>query len=314
MNDIRGKHMQINIDQDEQLYRAAHALASPVRIRIMRALGERSMNVGELAQKLDIPMSSAALAVKILEEAGMIMSETQPGARGAMKICSRKTDTIAISLMSEETRETNVMTLQMPIGGYSLAENIQQLRPDCRIIFCTGHSEYALDAFRIHVSGYLLKPITPEAVQREINHIKGVRAEEKLMTIKCFGNFEVLYDGKSLPFKRKKAKELLAVLVDRHGSGITAKQICAILFPDDTDDTKNAAYLRQLILDLKNTLKMIGAEDVLRHETPYYRIDTNLVSCDYFRYLEVGKPRFHGEYMTQYSWAESTCAMLQFKE
>jgi hypothetical protein len=67
-------------------------------------------------------------------------------------------------------------------------------------------------------------------------------------------------------------------------------------------------------LDLKNTLKMIGVEDVLRHESPYYRIDTNLVSCDYFRYLETGKPTFHGEYMTQYSWAESTCAMLQFRK
>ena len=80
----------------------------------------------------------------------------------------------------------------------------------------------------------------------------------------------MLYNGKSLPFKRKKAKELLAVLVDRTGAGITAKQICAILFPDDTDDTKNSAYLRQLILDLKTTLKAVGAENVLCHESPYY--------------------------------------------
>ena len=200
------------------------------------------------------------------------------------------------------------------IGGLGLAEKLTELQPRCKIVFCTGYEEYAVSAFRLHVSGYLMKPITPEAVQREINHIKGVRASEKLLTIKCFGNFEVLYDGRSLPFKRKKAKELFAVLVDRNGAGITAKQICAILFPDDTDDTKNAAYLRQLILDLKNTLKMIDAEAVLRHETPYYRIDTNLVNCDYFRYLDVGKPKFHGEYMTQYSWAESTCAMLQFKK
>ena len=199
------------------------------------------------------------------------------------------------------------------IGGLGLAEKLIALQPRCKIVFCTGYQEYAVSAFQLHVSGYLMKPITAEAVQKEIDHIKGVKASEKLLTIKCFGNFEVLYDGKSLPFKRKKAKELLAVLVDRHGAGITAKQICAILFPDDTDDTKNAAYLRQLILDLKNTLKMIGAEDVLRHESPYYRIDPNLVSCDYFRYLDVGKPTFYGEYMTQYSWAESTCAMLQFE-
>ena len=194
------------------------------------------------------------------------------------------------------------------------ADFAAQKFPDCKIIFCTGYEEYAVSAFKLHVSGYLMKPITAEAVQKEIDHIKGLKAKEKLLTVKCFGNFEVLYNGESLPFKRKKAKELLAILIDRKGAGMTAKQICAILFPDDTDDTKNAAYLRQLVLDLKNTLKTIPAEEVLRHDTPYYRIDTNLVSCDYLSFLETGKPKFLGEYMTQYSWAEEACAMLEFKK
>ena len=200
------------------------------------------------------------------------------------------------------------------IGGLGLAEKLIDLQPRCKIVFCTGYGEYAVSAFQLHVSGYLMKPITAEAVQKEIDHIKGIKATEKLLTIKCFGNFEVLYNGEVLPFKRKKAKELLAVLVDRNGAGMTAKQICAMLFPDNTDDTKNAAYLRQLVLDLKNTLKVVRAEDVLRHDTPYYRIDTNLVKCDYISFLETGKPEFHVEYMTQYSWAETTCAMLQFKK
>ena len=200
------------------------------------------------------------------------------------------------------------------IGGLGLAEKLIVMQPRCKIVFCTGYGEYAVSAFQLHVSGYLMKPITAEAVQKEIDHIKGVRATEKLLTIKCFGHFEVLYNGEILPFKRKKTKELLAVLVDRNGAGMTAKQICAILFPDDTDDTKNAAYLRQLVLDLRNTLKEIRAEDVLQHDTPYYRLDTNLVKCDYHSYLETGKPGFYGEYMTQYSWAEGTCAMLQFKK
>ena len=200
------------------------------------------------------------------------------------------------------------------IGGLGLAEKLMELQPRCKIVFCTGYGEYAVSAFQLHASGYLMKPITAEAVQKEIDHIKGVKATEKLLTIKCFGNFEVLYNGEILPFKRKKTKELLAALVDRNGAGMTAKQLCAVLFPDDTDDTKNVAYLRQLVLDLKNTLKTVRAEDVLRHDTPYYWIDTNLVRCDYLSFLETGKPKFHGEYMTQYSWAEGTCAMLEFKE
>ena len=199
------------------------------------------------------------------------------------------------------------------IGGLGLAERLLELHPHCKIVFCTGHEEYAVSAFQLHVSGYLMKPITAEDVQKEINHIKGLKATEKLLTIQCFGNFEVLHNGQSLPFKRKKAKELLAVLIDRNGAGMTAKQICAILFPENTDDSKNAAYLRQLVLDLKNTLKTVRAEDVLQHDTPYYRIDTNLVRCDYISFLETGKPEFYGEYMSQYSWAEETCGMLQFK-
>ena len=200
------------------------------------------------------------------------------------------------------------------IGGLGLAEKLIELQPHCKIVFCTGYGEYAVSAFQLHVSGYLMKPITAEAVQKEIDHIKGIKATEKLLTIKCFGNFEVLHNGEILPFKRTKAKELLAVLVDRNGAGMTVKQLCAILFPADTDDNRNAAYLRQLMLDLKNTLKTIRAECVLQHDTPFYRIDTDLIKCDYISFLETGKPNFHGEYMTQYSWAEETCAMLQFQK
>ena len=200
------------------------------------------------------------------------------------------------------------------MGGLALAERIIATRPDCKIVFCTGYEEYAIPAFKLHASGYLMKPIAPEDVQGEIDNIKGVRQKERCLTVKCFGNFEVYVKDEKLAFKRLKSKELFAYLVDRKGAGMTAKQICAVLFPDDTDDTKNAAYLRQLVLDLKNTLKTVGAENVLCHETPCYRIDTSLIKCDYLSYLETGKPEFHGEYMTQYSWAEDTSAMLQFKK
>ena len=199
------------------------------------------------------------------------------------------------------------------MGGLALAERILAVRPDCRIVFCTGYEEYAIPAFKLHASGYLMKPISAEDVQGEIDNIKGVRYREKPITVKCFGNFEVYAKNEKLAFKRLKSKELFAFLVDRNGASMTAKQICAALFPDDSDDTKNAAYLRQLVMDLKNTLKAVGAENVLCHETPCYRVDTSLLKCDYISYLETGKPEFHGEYMTQYSWAEETCAMLLFK-
>ena len=199
------------------------------------------------------------------------------------------------------------------MGGLALAERILAERPNCKIVFCTGYEEYAIPAFKLHASGYLMKPISAEDVQGEIDNIKGVRQKEKLLRVSCFGNFEVYVKEEKVAFKRMKTKELFAFLIDRNGAGMTAKQICAVLFPDDTDDIKNSAYLRQLLLDLKNTLKSVGAEAILCHETPCYRVDTSLIKCDYISYLETGKPEFHGEYMTQYSWAEETCAMLMFQ-
>ena len=65
------------------------------------------------------------------------------------------------------------------IGGLALAEKLMKLHPRCKIIFCTGYEEYAVAAFQLHVSGYLMKPVTAEAVQREIDYIKGVKATEK---------------------------------------------------------------------------------------------------------------------------------------
>ena len=199
------------------------------------------------------------------------------------------------------------------MGGLSLAEKIIAVRPHCKIVFCTGYEEYAIPAFKLHASGYLMKPISAKDVQGEIDNIKGISQQEKLLTVKCFGNFEVYAKNEALTFKRQKTKELFAFLVDRKGAGMTAKQICAVLFQEDTDDAKNLVYLRQLVMDLKNTLKSVGAEAVFCHESPCYRADTSLIECDYISYLESGKPEFYGEYMTQYSWAEDTCAMLLSK-
>lgn len=196
------------------------------------------------------------------------------------------------------------------MGGLTLAEKILEAQPECNIVFCTGFSEYALDAFQIHVSGYLLKPITAEAIQKEIDHIKGRKTKEKLLQVKCFGNFEVFAHGVPLNFKRSKSKELLAVLIDRNGAGVTAKQICTIMWQDDYDELKKINYLHQLFFDLRNALKKAGAECLLKQTGYYYSLDTERIDCDYYCFLQTGMPAFQGEYMTQYSWAEVTCGML----
>ena len=200
------------------------------------------------------------------------------------------------------------------MGGLILAERIMELCPQCKVVFCTGYSEYAVSAFQMHVSGYLLKPITVQSVQKEIDYIKKEYSKEKMLTVRCFGNFEVFYKGEPLRFKRTKTKELLAFLIDRRGSAVTSKQICAKLWEDKDSEAKTANYLYQLFDDLRRLLKTFSSEEILIRNHGTYAVNTAILDCDYYRYLEYGKPEFLGEYMLQYSWAEETAGMLWRKK
>lgn len=105
-------------------------------------------------------------------------------------------------------------------NGIQLARELKDINGDTNIIFTTAYSEYALDAYRVYASDYLMKPISTEAVQSAMKHLRNPvlpSAEDKLR-IQCFGNFEVFSDDKPVVFKRAKTKELFAYLVDRKGS------------------------------------------------------------------------------------------------
>lgn len=199
------------------------------------------------------------------------------------------------------------------MGGLSLAEKILGFCPDCKIVFCTGYEEYAIPAFRIHASGYLLKPISAADVQAEIDNIKGVRQREKPLSAQCFGNFEVYVNGEKLVFKRSKTKELFAFLVDRNGAGVTVAEIGVALWEKD-EEQKSHNYIHQLFRDLRQSLEAVGVEEIFERNNYFYSINPEKIDCDYYTYLKTGKPPFRGEYMSQYSWAEQTCGLLWEKK
>ena len=239
----------------------------------------------------------------------------------AVELSPDITGTVAFHLCSEalewaELNKPDIAFLDVRMrgmGGLELARKLNSIHPKLPIIFCTGYREYAYDAFKLHVSGYLLKPVDADDIQREIDNIKSNTFGQKLLKVRCFGNFEVFKDGQPLHFKRKRSKEVLAYLIDRRGSTVTTKEICAALWEDDDAYEKNTAHLYKLLGDLRSTLAQVGAEDVLVRNNYDYAIDTEKVDCDYYHFL-VGDPEysnlFCGEYMLQYSWAEETAGFL----
>lgn len=125
------RHIGLTVSEPERLCPVAKALASPIRARMIALLDVRAMNVGELAEALGIPVSTAALNVRQLESAGLIASEIQPGVRGAMKLCVRRVDSVSVRLIPDAQGASGALTLNMPIGGYSAARGIE---PECGIV------------------------------------------------------------------------------------------------------------------------------------------------------------------------------------
>lgn len=213
--------------------------------------------------------------------------------------------------------------------GIDLAKKLREWYPQLPVFFCTGFQNYALEAMQIHANGYLVKPFAASDVQKEIDHLKSERSylesqilkkqqesgsgvevsgKEKLLRVRCFGNFDAFSGNSVLTFKRTKTKELFAYLIDRKGAMITAGELCAVLWPDNFDERSNIRYLMQLVIDLRETLKTVNASELLIAERRKgYAVDCEQIDCDYYRYLEGEEAAirlFQGEYMKQYEWGE----------
>lgn len=191
--------------------------------------------------------------------------------------------------------------------GLELAEKLSSFNPKINIIFCTGYSEYSLDALDMYCSGYLMKPITEEAIQKALSKLRyPIDDEQKLIKVQCFGNFDVFKDGQPVKFKNSKTKELFAYLIDRKGATISTKEMVVALFEDDD----KVSYVRNLRADLHDTFDALGVGDVLLREGNNIGVDVKKIDCDYYDYLAGNKGLFKGEYMSQYSLGEDTLAQL----
>ena len=202
--------------------------------------------------------------------------------------------------------------------GLQLAVVLKKAAPDAQIVFVTAYSEYALEAWKRRVQGYLMKPVTAEDIRDTLDHLKltVAPAPRDKLHVRCFGHFEVFFNDEPVIFTRKQSKELLAFLVDREGAACTSEQIAEALWESETDMQAAKSRIRKLISDLRATLTEIGMEDALIRERRQIAIRRSMIDCDYYRMLEgdmVAVNAYRGEYMPEYSWAELTAGRLVFR-
>jgi hypothetical protein len=130
---------------------------------------------------------------------------------------------------------------------------------------------------------------------------------------RAFGFFDVYVDGRPVSFKLAKSKEILAVLVDKQGFGVSRPELCAAIWEDQLYDRRMQKHLDVYIRSLRDTLRKYGAQAILQMERGILRVDPNSFDCDVYRFYSGDSEAvnaYHGEYMSAYSWASMTEGIL----
>lgn len=218
----------------------------------------------------------------------------------------------AIIIVQKNSIDIAFLDIQMPgKNGLSLAQSIKKESPNTNIVIVTAYSQYALDALKLFVSGYLLKPVMDDDLKEVLHNLRTpvetVKAPNKAV-VNCFGLFDVFVDNKPMKFKRTKEKELLAYLICLKGASASRGEVCNAIFEESTSPDKDFSYLRTVMSALKKDLHKYGIDDILIHNNNSYSVNLDAVDCDYYNYLLGKADGFHqysGKFMSQYSWAEA---------
>lgn len=223
----------------------------------------------------------------------------------------------ALAYLKDNYADIVILDINMPdIDGITLANRIKEVQPEAALIFLTGYSDYAVDAFALHASGYLLKPVSRERLASEVEYViadKKQRRSTAPIVVKTFGEFEVYARGEMVHFSRERSKELLAYLVDRQGGGVSRANAFAMLWEDEAYDRKMQKQFDVIVRSLNATLDEYGISEMFEMNKGLLRVVPQKFDCDLYHFIKGDKDYinlYRGEYMSSYSWASLTEAYL----
>lgn len=135
-----------NESEEPDIVKLGKALSFPERIAILRLLCSGSKYLAEIADSLNIPLSTVSRHIDALAEAGLVFISFSPGPKGHSKLCSKVAFSVNISIDdTDEPASTDYYTTEMPVGLYTdcnitapcgMASSVDQIgKPDDPTVF-----------------------------------------------------------------------------------------------------------------------------------------------------------------------------------
>jgi two-component SAPR family response regulator len=184
---------------------------------------------------------------------------------GDVEVAGRYVNPVqAIEALQASPVDAVFLDNEMPgMSGMEAARKMREIRPRLPIVFTTAHAEYAVEAFEIQSTDYLLKPLAPgrlqDAVSRIRQSVSADRADRNLSdaTIRCLGGFSIARPDdtrRTMPWKTNKEKEICAFLVHHGEKHVDTALIIESVWPEY--DLKNAkTYLYTCLSYLRKSFQ-----------------------------------------------------------
>ncbi|MFS0919575.1 response regulator [Brevibacillus sp. 179-C 1.1 NHS] len=169
----------------------------------------------------------------------------------------------ALACLPDLCPDVAFLDVEMPkMNGLELGSKITELSEHTKIVFTTAYKQYALDAFKVYAFDYILKPVTPAAIERVTNRLvkqlqmaAPIKHIEKNVSIQCFGGLDVRNSrGEVVRWPTRKSEELFAYFLCHPRQDISKWHLTDLLWPE-MDESRATHNLHNTMYRLKKIMK-----------------------------------------------------------
>ena len=126
---------------------------------------------------MDAPLNrSGEMTVILVEDEPILLEDSDRTLREVLPeaaVVSFRWPSDAVQYAASHRVDVAFLDIELVGGdGLGLARNLMDRNPRVNIIFLTSHPEYAGKALNMFCSGYVLKPLSPEKIRTQIEHLR----------------------------------------------------------------------------------------------------------------------------------------------